>query len=399
MTRFYMIFLFVCLLILPTYSQRQLENLDRGVVAINQGDSHVFISWRLLNTDDKSIAFNVYRKSNGAAARLNVASIKDHTYYVDNKADLSADSSYFVTPVINGKEQKESNPFTIKANSPAQPYLSIPIQAPEGTTPNDASVGDLDGDGDYEIVIHQASRGKDNSQRGMTGHAFLQAYTLEGALLWTIDLGRNIREGAHYTQFMVYDLDGDGKAEVACKTADGTIDGKGKVIGDPDADYRNEDGYILAGPEFLTVFDGMTGAALATTKYIPPRHPDTINPTPQQIKEVWGDDYGNRVDRFLACVAYLDGKTPSLVMCRGYYTRTVLAAWNWRDNQLTNLWTFDSDQGHEEYAGQGYHSLSVGDVDNDGKDEIIYGACAIDDDGSGLYSTGLGHGDALHLSD
>jgi rhamnogalacturonan endolyase len=200
--------------------------------------------------------------------------------------------------------------------------------------------------------------------------------------MWRIDLGRNIREGAHYTQFMMYDLDGDGKAEVACKTADGTVDGKGKVIGDAGADWRDSRGYVLDGPEFLTIFDGVTGAAVATVDYIPARGK----------VEDWGDDYGNRVDRFLACIAYLDGERPSLVMCRGYYTRAVLVAWNWRDGKLERVWTFDSDDGivgngaNLAYRGQGNHGLSVGDVDGDGKDEIIYGGCAIDDDGRGPAS-------------
>jgi rhamnogalacturonan endolyase len=271
--------------------------------------------------------------------------------------------------------------------------VSVPLQTPQGYSPNDASVGDLDGDGEYEIVLHQVGRGRDNSQAGTTTEPILEAYKLDGTFLWRINLGKNIREGAHYTQFMVYDLDGDGRAEVACKTADGTVDGKGKVIGDPNADHRNANGFVLAGPEFLTVFDGLTGAALATTDYVPPRGGDGSG---------WGDNRGNRVDRFLACIAYLEGVRPSLVMCRGYYTRAVLAAWNWRDGKLSHVWTFDSDDGtpgNRAYRGQGNHGISVGDLDGDGWDEIIYGSCVIGPDGKGRYSTGLGHGDAMHFFD
>jgi rhamnogalacturonan endolyase len=251
-------------------------------------------------------------------------------------------------------------------------------------------VGDLDGDGQYEIVVKQEQRPRDNSQKGATGETKLEAYKLDGTFLWRINLGRNIREGAHYTQFLVYDLDGDGTAEMMCKTADGTVDGAGVVIGDKDADHRNKDGYILDGPEFLTVFDGRTGKALATVDYLPPRG---------RVAD-WGDNYGNRVDRFLAGVAYLDGERPSAVFCRGYYTRAVLVAWDWRDGKLTHRWTFDSNAGgNRAYAGQGNHSLSIADVDGDGRDDIVYGACCIGSDGKGLYSTGLGHGDALHVSD
>ena len=315
------------LLLVPTaLAQRQMEQLGRGVVAINQGEGKVFVSWRLLGTEPNDIAFNLSRATGGAAAvRLNKEPLVAATCFQDTDAKLEQPTAYFVRGVLAGKEQEPGAPFKFAANAPARPFLSIPLQTPPGYTPNDASVGDLDGDGEYEIVLHQSARGRDNSPPGLTEPPIFQAYKLDGTLLWTINLGRNIREGAHYTQFMVYDLDGDGRAELVCKTADGTVDGTGKVIGDANADWRGKEGRtagkILQGPEFLTVFDGLTGAALATTDYVPSRG---------NVAD-WGDDYGNRCDRFLACVAYLDGQRPSVVMCRGYYTRAVLAAWDWRD--------------------------------------------------------------------
>ncbi|MEQ1762742.1 MAG: rhamnogalacturonan lyase [Pyrinomonadaceae bacterium] len=398
-----------------------MERLNRGVVAIRQADGKTFVGWRMFATDDERIAFNVYRSANGSKAeKINEVPISNVTFFIEGGSDSSKGNAYSVREVINGKEGKPSESFTLSANAPVRQYISIPLQTPQGYTPNDASVGDLDGDGEYEIVLHQTGRGRDNSQAGMTDPPILQAYKLDGRLMWTIDLGRNIREGAHYTQFIVYDLDGDGRSEIACKTADGTKDGVGKIIGDTNANWvnpegstapginrpgesgtRNATGFVLKGPEFLTVFDGRSGAALATTKYIPQRHPDTDNPSAEQMREVWGDGYGNRIDRFLAGVAYLDGEKPSLIFSRGYYTRSVIAAWDFRKGKLTNRWVFDSDDNdaNRKYRGQGNHNLSVSDVDGDGRDEIVFGAMVLDDDGKGLYSTELGHGDALHVSD
>jgi rhamnogalacturonan endolyase len=374
-------------------AERQMERLGRGVVAVHEGGGKVFVSWRLLGTDPDGIAFNLYRRSgDGEAVKRNDEPMSGPTCFGDTGADLTLATSYFVRPVLDGREGEASAPFTLAAGAPVRPYLSVPLRTPEGYQPNDASVGDLDGDGEYEIVLHQAGRGRDNSRPGTTDEPILEAYGLDGTFFWRIRLGRNIREGAHYTQFMVHDLDGDGRAEVAAKTADGTVDGQGNVIGDAGADHRNASGYVLAGPELLTVFDGRTGAALATAEYVPPRG---------DVRS-WGDDYGNRVDRFLACIAYLDGERPSLVMCRGYYTRAVIAAWNWRGGKLARVWTFDTDDGtpgNREYRGQGNHGIGVADVDGDGKDEIVYGSCVIDHDGKGLHSTGLGHGDAMHVSD
>jgi rhamnogalacturonan endolyase len=397
-----------------------MEYLDRGVVAVRTSSTEVFVSWRMLGTDPTDVSFNLYRSTNGGAAvALNGSPLTAGTNFSDATADLTQPNAYFVRPIISGVEQAASGSFTLVANAPVQQYLRVPLNRPAGGTtpdggtytysPNDCSVGDLDGDGEYEILVKwDPSNSQDNSFEGFTGNVYIDAYKLNGTFLWRIDLGKNIRAGAHYTQYQVYDFDGDGKAELACKTADGTIDGVGTVIGDPNADWRDltpnpasgRVGYVLRGPEFLTIFNGQTGAAMATANYMPPRN---NNPLSSDVT-AWGDNYGNRVDRFLAGVAYLDGKRPSLISCRGYYTRAVVTAWDWRDGQLTQRWVFDTGNVGTPspiaaWRGQGAHSLTIGDVDGDGRDEIIYGAAAIDDDGTGLYSTSLGHGDALHLSD
>jgi rhamnogalacturonan endolyase len=404
-------------------NSRQLERLGRGVVAVAR-DSGIFVSWRLLGDEDPQALFNLYR--NGE--KLNSQPLAGATCWTD--ATGTPADKYAVKTLANGKEVAASRqvapwekPYmTLQLNRPPLSLDSAALSAmqqrleqrlwqkPEqrreqrrerwqpGYLPNDCSVGDLDGDGEYEIVVKWNARANDNAHAGITDPVLLDAYKLDGAHLWRIDLGINIRAGAHYTQFMVYDLDGDGKAEVVCKTAPGAKDGQGKnvILGsdDPSADYRSEAGYILSGPEYLTVFSGATGAEVVTIPYSPPRG--------NTMRETWGDDKGNRVDRFLACVAYLDGAHPSVVMCRGYYTRAVLVAYDFDGKALKERWVYDSgsEQGAKNTAyGQGNHSIAVGDVDGDGFDEIIYGGACIDHDGALLYSTGLGHGDAHHLSD
>jgi rhamnogalacturonan endolyase len=384
--------------LLPAQAQRKMEYLDRGLFAMPDGKGNVFVSWRWLVTDTKDTYFGVYRRENGGpAVNISKRIIEDVTHFTDTNVDSTKTYTYELAEYKGKTMRLQRSKYTLKPFS--KPYLSLSLQTPPGYAPNDAGVGDLDGDGTYEIVLHQVGRGRDNSQAGITDPPIIQAYKLDGTLLWQINLGKNIREGAHYTQFMVYDLDGDGRAEVAMKTGDGAIDGKGKVIGDSSKDYRNERGYILSGPEYLTVFDGLTGEALNTVAYIPPRYPSSLTPTTEELKNMWGDGYGNRMDRFLACIAYLDGVHPSLVMCRGYYTRTVLAAWDFSNGELKSKWVFDSEKEGKQWGGQGNHNLTVADVDNDGRDEIVYGAMTIDDNGKGLYTTGLGHGDALHVTD
>ncbi|MEU0409346.1 rhamnogalacturonan lyase [Streptomyces griseorubiginosus] len=367
---------------------RQVERLDRGLTSVHTGSGNL-VSWRWLATDPDDVAFNVYR----GATRLNSAPLTSSTNYLDAGAPDSAD--YTVRAVVNGIEQAPSE----HALQFRTGYKDVPISPPPGgTSPgnspytyeaNDASVGDLDGDGALDIVLKwQPTNAKDNSQSGYTGNTIVDGVKLDGTRLWRIDLGRNIRSGAHYTQFQVYDYDGDGKAEVAMKTADGTKDGTGAVIGSSSADHRNSSGYVLSGPEYLTMFNGQTGKAMQSVDYVPGR--GTVSS--------WGDSYGNRVDRFLAGTAYLDGARPSVIMARGYYTRAVIAAWDWRNGQFTRRWTFDSNA-NSGYAGQGNHQLSVADVDGDGKDEIVYGAMAVDDNGTGLWTTRNGHGDAMHVGD
>ena len=374
----------------------QLENLGRGIIAVRTGTSSVYVGWRLLGNDPANVSFNVYRGS----TKLTASPISTTTDFVDTTANLTVSNTYTVRAVVGGVEGAASAGYTLAANAPVQQYISVPLQIPAGgTTPdgvaytysaNDCSVGDLDGDGEYEIVVKwDPSNSKDNSQSGYTGNVYLDAYKLNGTRLWRIDLGKNIRAGAHYTQFMVYDLDGDGKAEVVCKTADGTVSGTSQVIGSSTADYRNTSGYILSGPEYQTVFNGQTGAILSTVNYNPAR--GTVSD--------WGDSYGNRVDRFINCIAYADGQRPSVIMGRGYYTRLVRVAWDWRNGAFTQRWMFDSNAtGNSAYAGQGNHQITVGDVDGDGKDEICNGSSAINDAGTGLYAPGRGHGDALHMT-
>jgi len=395
----------ILLLLLGTssqiYAQRTVEKLNRGLVAMRLNANQVYVGWRMLGTEPTDVSYNLYCDG----LKVVGSPFTTSTNFTHN---ITTNGAYTVRAIINGTEEPASETATVWANQ----YLDIPMQIPPSGTNrdgevytynvNDCSVGDVDGDGQYELFVKwDPSNSKDNSQPGFTGNVYIDCYRLDGTRLWRIDLGKNIRAGAHYTQFMVYDLDSDGKAEMACRTADGTIDGTGVVIGDASADYRNTSGSktststygaVISGPEFLTVFNGETGKSMATTDYLPAR--GTVS------NATWGDSYGGRSERFIAAVAYLDGQKPSLVMGRGYYTRLVRVAWDWRNNTLSQRWIFDSNtSGNSAYAGMGNHQMTVGDVDEDGKDEIFNGSSGINDDGTKLYANTLGHGDALHMSD
>jgi rhamnogalacturonan endolyase len=405
-----------------------MERLDRGVVALPAQGKGCFISWRLLGYDSPDITFDVLRNGHAVAQGLRLTNFTDPAgspsdrYAVVSRQQGRADTSAIVAPWTDVYT-------TLRLNRPKGG------KAPDGRAyeyrPNDCSVGDVDGDGQYELIVKwDPTNSHDNAHDGFTGNVLLDCYEFSGKQLWRIDLGPNIRAGAHYTQFLVFDFDGDGHAEMMCKTAPGSIDGQDKPVSDAATDpeirainnardYRNNRGRILKGPELLTVFDGFTGKALHTVWYNPNRG-FTLGGDADYGD--WGDRafQGNRGERFLACVAYLDGadKLPSAVFCRGYYTRSYLWAVDFRDGRLhthwlhastsPNEWTLTDSLGHtlSHASGlkataysQGAHSLAVGDVDGDDCDEITYGSAAIDNDGTLLYSTGLGHGDAQHLAD
>ncbi|MCR4919189.1 MAG: rhamnogalacturonan lyase [Prevotella sp.] len=410
----------------------QMEALDRGVVVVAGQSGGRFISWRLLGTDDKNITFDVKRNNTVLASGLSGATCL-------NDAGGQASDTYTVVAKLNGNVLDTSTARHSWGDIYTQLQLDRPADSGGASyTPNDMSVGDMDGDGEYELVVKwDPSNSKDNASGGTTANCLLDCYRLDGTKLWRIDLGKNIRAGAHYTQFLVYDFDGDGLAEMICKTAPGSLDGQGNYVTaaaddnnirntDNSADYRNSSGRPLSGPEYLTVFGGQTGKAIHTIWYNPNRAGGYGSVGNNPDKSFWGDNSGNRCDRYLAAVAHLDKdtRTASAIMCRGYYTRAYLWAVDYKGQKLVHRWlhcsssktaysvtnasmqttnytnnSSTSGEGSATMYGNGNHNLSVADVDGDGKDEILFGSAACDDNGRLLYAVGYGHGDAMHLAD
>ncbi|WP_166237733.1 rhamnogalacturonan lyase [Paenibacillus turpanensis] len=353
---------------------------DRGVVAVYQGSGNVYVGWRLLQSDSASTGFNVYRKTgSGSAVKLNSQPITQSTNWVDTGVSIGQSNSYYVRAVINGQEQAASASFTIPANAPARPYISVPLRNDTGQAARMVGTGDLDGDGTMDFVVKRGNGDIDPSQSTIPNETYkLEAYKSDGTFLWRVDLGKNIRPGIWYSPFVVYDLDGDGKAEVATKFGEVNQDWNG----DGTTNYFNSDGRVLTGPEYLVILDGQTGAIRDRENWI----------ARGNVCD-WGDCYGNRVNRNLIGIAFLDGQRPSLITFRGTYTTLKAEAWNFSGGNLSRKWAWSQS------GGGGFHNFRAGDIDNDGRDEIINGSVAIDDNGTTLWTTGEGHGDRVHMTD
>ena len=385
-----------------TWGQRQMENLDRGLVAVNVSGG-VYLSWRITGQEWYDVTYNVYR--NGT--RLNDEPLEVSNYF---DAGGSSSASYTVRAVVRGAEQSDS-----KAVAPGKEYLDIPMQdiyingrkANHLYELNDATAADLDGDGEYEIIVKRVN--KDFSVKNDSAFALFQAYKLDGTCLWTINCGPNLLSSGHVeTNIAAYDWSGNGRAELVMRAADGTIDGKGNIIGDGSKNYRNHVNqsdnmqYMTVGAEYLIIMDGLTGELIDQDEFIPRTHGG------YSVEQIWGDGYGHRANKFFFGAPYLNGRTPSIYIGRGIYTRTVMRAYDFINGKLVRRWAEDFDTGSQgkglnnltkwgAYWGQGFHNFTIADVDGDGRDEIVHGSMVVDEYGQGLYSTGYGHGDAMHV--
>jgi hypothetical protein len=358
-------------------TERIEEKLGRGVSALRT-DAGVYVGWRLLKSDPETVAFNVYRSTaGGTPVKLNAEPVRQTTDFLDAKAPADRESSWWVRPVLNGKELEPSVRATLAANSPARQYRAFKIRDDIPAASIDKiGVGDLDGDGEYDFVVKRPGGTIDPSftTRPSPDTFKIEAYKSDGTFLWRKDLGWSIQLGIWFSPFQVADLDGDGRAEIAIKTGEG--------------DPRDRNGQVLTGPEYLSIWDGMTGEEIARADWIP-----------RGKLSDWGDYSGNRSNRHMMAVAYLDGKTPSVVTFRGTYGLMKAEAFFLKDRKLHKVWSWTNERAGWRYQGQGQHAVHVADIDGDGADEILNGSIAIDGDGRTMWSTGYGHGDRFYVSD
>jgi rhamnogalacturonan endolyase len=354
------------------------ERLDRGLLAVVTAEGKIYLGWRLLRTDAAAIAFNVYRSTaGGKPVRLNRQPITQFTNFVDDAAPLDRKNAWWVKGVLNGRELEAADRVELSANPPKAEYLSIKLQG--NYTSNKLGIGDLDGDGKLDFVIKQPGTSIDPGDsywRRSPDTYKLEAYRSDGTFLWRKDLGWNIELGIWYSPMVVFDLDGDGKAEIALKTAP------------TDMDYRDAEGHVLRGPEYCSILDGMSGKEIARVDWIP-----------RGNVEDWGDKTGNRASRNVIGVAYLDGKRPSVVVHRGTYTTMRVDTYNFIDRQLKKVWSWNGDDENPPVRGQGMHGMKAADVDDDGRDELILGAAALDNNGKLLWNTELRHPDVVYVAD
>ncbi len=353
--------------------ERVREKLDRGLVALRRSATEVRLSWRLLADDPADTAFHVLRTdASGRPQRITPRPIGATSDFTDSAASASA-SSYAAVAVARGVEGAASRSVAVPAGDQPQSFVSLAL-AP-GTTVQTVGVGDLDGDGRYDYVLKTPSQNIDPYAQYWTKSPdsyHLEARAADGRLLWNHDLGWSIERGMWYSPFIVFDLDGDGKAEVIAKTGEG--------------DPRDPDGRVQTGPEWATVFDGATGRERART--------------PWPGRAVGGEELSyNHASRNQIAVAFLDGKTPCLILERGTYTTIQVHALQFHSGRLTPLWQWNGLQESrpKRWRGQGAHTLQAHDVDGDGRDEIVVGSAVLDDNGVGLWSTGLGHPDHCYV--
>ena len=348
------------------------EKLDRGLtLATGNGGKGTHISWRLLKSDSKSVAFNVYRSIDNKTKKLNKAPITSTTDFLD--IDANGKKAIYWVEAVDGRAKSVSNKKSLTATVSGEAnYTSIKLKDPN-VTAGRVAVADLNGDGIYDYIIRHPNSNVDpgtvNPNNGTTYK--IEAYLSDGTYLWTTDLGPGIEPGVWYSPFIVYDFDGDGKAEVALKTAGNDC-------------LKNDKGRVYGGSEYLSILNGMTGKEIARVDW-PERN----------------DRYGNliRQNRNQIGMAYLDGKTPCILAARGTYKLLVVDAWQFNNGKLEKLWRWDGDEENPVVRSQGAHNMVCGDVDGDGKEEILLGSCMLNSNGTLRWSTGLGHSDKAYLTD